>query len=523
MCKKSAMMTMVVLLVGLIGPAALGQGDPSLMGWWRFDGDALDASGNGRTGTLVGDAAFRPGLFDQALVLDGTGDYVNIVGYKGVLGTSAFSVSLWVNTTGNGTMVNWGTQTNGQRIDLRLDQGRLRVEIGGSNLQGKTVLNDGQWRHVVMTVAAGASLSYPQVIFYLDGKDDSQTTTDTDPMINIVANVDFTIGRRQTNSDRTFTGLLDDVRIYNRVLTTAEVQTLALYPRAMSPDPADKAEGVTIPVLKWKPRQTAMWHDVYLGTSPEFGPADLVAPRSLSVMYLHVPGMVPGMTYYWKVDEIELNGTVYPGETWSFTFASLQAWKPVPADGEPYTDPNLTLTWRPGLNGIFHDLYFGADANAVTEGTADTFKGQQVLPSYATGLLQASTTYYWRVDEVNAVGGKIKGPIWTFGTLPIIPVADPNLVAWWTFDEGRGTRGVDWSGHGHHAGFTGSAQWAQGYDGTALNFSGAGQYLEATGYEGVLGTHDRTTAAWIQTTDLGDIMGWGLQTNTQKWAWFNSG
>jgi hypothetical protein len=80
-------------------------------------------------------------------------------------------------------------------------------------LQGKTVMNDGLWHHVVLTVAAGASLSYPQVIFYLDGKDDSQTTTDTDPMINIVANVDLTIGRRQTNSDRAIPALIDDVRI----------------------------------------------------------------------------------------------------------------------------------------------------------------------------------------------------------------------------------------------------------------------------------------------------------------------
>jgi hypothetical protein len=105
-----------------------------------------------------------------------------------------------------------------------------------------------------------------------------------------------------------------------------------------------------------------------------------------------------------------------------------------------------------------------------------------------------------------------QGPVWTFGTLPIISIPDPNLVAWWTFDEGRGTRGVDWSGHGHHAGFTGAAQWVDGYDGTALSFSGQGQYLEATGYPGVLGKHERTTAAWIRTTELGDIMAWALQT-----------
>jgi regulation of enolase protein 1 (concanavalin A-like superfamily) len=195
----------------------------------------------------------------------------------------------------------------------------------------------------------------------------------------------------------------------------------------------------------------------------------------------------------------------------------MEAWKPVPGDGEPYTDPNLVLTWRPGLNAVSHDVYFGADKTAVAEGSGDTFKGNQLLMEYAPGALPPSSTFFWRVDEVNVAGGKVKGPVWTFGTLPIISIPDPNLVAWWTFDEGRGTRGVDWSGHGHHAGFTGAAQWVDGYDGTALSFSGQGQYLEATGYPGVLGKRDRTTAAWIRTTELGDIMAWGLQTDTQKW------
>jgi hypothetical protein len=518
MDKKLAVLTMATLLVGLIGPAAIGQGDPNLVGWWKFDGDALDSSGNGRDGTLAGDATFWAGLFDQALGLDGNGDYVQIPGYQGILGDNAFSVALWVNTTDNGTLVNWGKQSGAQRVDLRIDQGRLRIEHGNGNLQGKTVMNDGQWHHVALIVAAGASISYPEVLLYLDGQDDSQTTTDADAF-NIVASVDLTFGRRQTNTDRAIAAMLDEVRIYDRVLTAAEVQALALLPRAMSPDPADQAEGVAVPVLKWKPRQTAVWHDVYLGTSPKLEPADLVSSHQLDTTYFHMPGMALGMTYYWKVDEIDLDGTVHPGVVWSFTYVSLQAWKPAPANGEPCTDQDLTLTWKPGLNGITHDVYFGADQTAVAEGTADTPKGKVVLPSYATGPLQPGTTYYWRIDEVNAVGGKVEGPVWTFTTLPVIPISDPNLVGWWTFDEGRGSRVVDWSGHDHHGTLYGTSAWADGYDGTGMAFNGplSGDYVEITGYPGVLGTQDRTVAAWIQTTTTGDIMAWGLGTNTQKW------
>ncbi len=519
MCKKPAMMAMVMVFLGLIGPAAMGQGDPNLMGWWKFDGDALDASGNGRNGTLVGDAAFSPGLLGQALVLDGTGDYVNIVGYKGILGANAFSVALWVNTTGSGTMINWGAQAAAQRVDFRVDQGRLRMEHGNGNVQGKTVLNDGQWHHVALTVVAGATMTYPNVTVYVDGVDDSQPMI-AGPTFNLVANADFTIGRRQTNSDRAFLGWLDDVRLYDRVLTATEIQALAMRPRAYKPNPADKAEGVTMPMLTWTPRQTAFWHDVYLGTSPVLGPADLVGSHLRTTVYFHVPGLTPGTTYYWKVDETDPDGTVYPGDVWSFTFASLQTWKPVPADGEPYADPNLTLTWEPGLNAGYHDVYIGTDKAAVTDGTAETFKGRQDLTTYATGLLPPKTTYYWRVDEVNEAGGKIKGPVWTFTTLPAIAIADPNLVGWWRFDEGSGTRAVDWSGHGHHGTLNGTPTWTDGYDGRALAFDGArsGDYIEVRDYPGVLGKHDRTVAAWIQTITTGDIMAWGMATNTQKWT-----
>jgi regulation of enolase protein 1 (concanavalin A-like superfamily) len=511
---------LVVFTVGLVAPVLAQGTDPNLMGWWKFDGDALDSSGHNRNGVLTGDATYGPGLFDQTLVLDGNGDYVTITGYKGILGGNPFTIALWVNSpdTGDATMVNWGSSTNGQRVDFRLYQGRLRVEHGNGNLQGNTVLNDGQWHHVALTVRANASISHPDCKLYLDGKDDSQTTTDADTF-NITGVTDVTIGRRGTNSDRAIEGLLDDVRIYDRELTAAEVAELALRPRAYKPDPADGAEGVGMPLFSWMPRQSAVWHAIYIGTSPDLGPDQLVQPQCMGTTYWHAAGLEPGMSYYWKVDEVDPDGTVYPGDVWSFMIAPREAWQPFPADSEPYTDTDLTLSWRLGLDGVTHDVYFGTDEAAVAEGADDTFKGNQALLTFPTGPLAPDTRYSWRIDEVDTAGEKVPGKVWSFRTLPEIPVGDPNLVAWWTFDEGAGVRAVDWSGHGHHAQLPASgAGWAQGYEETALEFDGsADEYLEATGYVGVLGKTDRTNTAWIQTTQVGDILFWGLQTTGQKW------
>jgi len=128
-------------------------------------------------------------------------------------------------------------------------------------------------------------------------------------------------------------------------------------------------------------------------------------------------------------------------------------------DGEPYTDPNVTLTWLEGLNGISHDLYLGPDETAVAEGTGDTFKGNMFETSYVTGDLDMGTTYYWRVDEIDTAGQKTPGTVWSFTTLPVIPIADPDLIGWWTFDAGIGVRAVDWSGNGRHGALRQGADW----------------------------------------------------------------
>ncbi|HUV63360.1 MAG TPA: LamG domain-containing protein, partial [Sedimentisphaerales bacterium] len=203
-------------------------GTTSLQAQYPFEGNTNDSSGNGRNGTAMGGPLFAAGQVGQAISLDGIDDYVEITGYKGILGGGAFSIAAWVRSTstGDATMVCWGASTLGQRVDFRLFEGRLRVEHGNGNLQANTVLADDQWHHVALTVTENASISYPAVKLYLDGNDDSQTTTDPDPF-DIVASIDVNIGRRGTNNDRSFQGLIDDVRIYDRVLSPEEIAWVA--------------------------------------------------------------------------------------------------------------------------------------------------------------------------------------------------------------------------------------------------------------------------------------------------------
>jgi hypothetical protein len=520
----------LALVLGLVTPILAAETDPNLMGYWKFDGDALDSSGHDRHGTLVGNALLIPvGADGGGLSLDGNGDYVTIPGYKGVnaagLVQHAFTVANWFRTTfdtGDREMVTWGTNASGQRLSWRVFEGTLRTEHGNGNLRGTTVCNDGEWHHAALVVTEGANLRVPATRLYLDGVEEA-ITAGSNNAFNLTEGADVSIGRRADNNTRYWLGDLDEVRIYDRALTADEVKALAAHSRAFGPSPADGAQDAGTPLLTWKPREAALWHNVYLGTDPNLTSAQQVASRLMAPMYWHVPGLTPGVTYYWRVDEIDPDETVHPGDVWSFFYAPKEAYHPTPADGEPFVDPNGALTWMSGLSAISHDVYFGTDPAAVTEGAGGTFKGNQMTTAAQMGALELNQRYFWRVDEVGPDGTKVKGSVWTFKTLPVIaPAADPNLAGWWTFDEGAGTRAVDWSGHGRHGLLNpaGSPTWVAGYDGTALSFDGtrSGDYVSIEGYTGILGNNPFTIALWVKSTSTDDItmVNWGSSTAGQR-------
>ncbi len=204
--------------------------------------------------------------------------------------------------------------------------------------------------------------------------------------------------------------------------------------KASAPDPADGTVGVTAPLLRWTKGDTAMFHNVYLGTTPELTEANQVAARQAFEIYYHVPGLEPGVTYYWRVDEIEADGvTIHTGNVWSFTAQALTAYHPSPADGARDATLTPTITWMPGSEAAQHHLYFGDSLDAVSQGSTEADKGVLELAdtAFAPGDLENVTTYYWRVDEILTDQTVRTGPVWSFATF--LPVEDFES---YTDDEG---------------------------------------------------------------------------------------
>jgi hypothetical protein len=510
---------MTALVLGLVNPLVAADVDPNLVGWWTLDGDALDSSGHGRNGTLQGNAQFDVGLFGQALVLAGSPDCVTIDGYKGVLATGgvahAFTVACWIKTAANGEMITWGKNTGGQRLSFRVDT-VLRVENGTANVRGTngSDLRNNEWHHVAATVPHGGAIK--DVILYVDGVNVTPAGTSTSAL-NLTADTDVSLGRSAplaTDTARYFKGLIDDACIYDRALTAEEIAVLARRPVSWAPTPA---EGAVIEAasatLGWTSGRFAAQQVVYVGTSPELGVADLAATQAETMFA--VTNLGQDQTYYWRVDGLAADGTVHAGPVWSFYVPPMRAYRPQPEDAIVNVLTNAKLSWTGGWSPIMHTVYFGADKDQVAAAAGGL---PQMEVTYDPGPLALDTTYYWRVDEFYA-GQWVAGPVWSFKTLGLVPpVEDPNLVAWYTLDEGAGRTAIDWSGHNGHGTFTGDVPWAAGIVGGALSFNGiSGNYVEAPDAPNVTGTHSRTVTAWIKTTTYGEIASWGQNVAGQKW------
>ena len=198
---------------------------------------------------------------------------------------------------------------------------------------------------------------------------------------------------------------------------------------ASSPVPADGAESVAVDArLVWAPGFEAKLHAVYFGD--DFNYVNSAAGGLLGGDTFFMP---PGplelaKTYYWRVDEFDSPNT-YKGAVWSFRTEGTAA-DPIPAKSAVDVSPTPILNWTAASLAASHEVYFGADADAVTNAgkSSPEYKGAKSLGEemYDAGRLDLQTTYYWRVDEVNDTqpGSPWIGNVWSFTTGDFLVVDD---------------------------------------------------------------------------------------------------
>ena len=191
-------------------------------GYWRFNEGqgniAYDSSGNGNHGTIYG-ATWTDGG-NPALSFDGVNDYVEILDNDSLDLTTEFSWSLWVKRNSFGTIQDLlsknGPQTTGAPTLYFDTNNKVSFVIQNIVVVGSsaTAITDTNWHHIVLT-KDGTTYK-----FYIDGTLDNTVTNSNSPIAN---DRNLGIGAEPPGTTWPFNGIIDEVRVYPRVLNASEI------------------------------------------------------------------------------------------------------------------------------------------------------------------------------------------------------------------------------------------------------------------------------------------------------------
>ncbi len=218
----------VVVAVGARAGVDLDQG---LVGYYRFEGTADDSSAAANHGALGGAAvvAGRSGEPASAVQFDGIDDVVTVPDAPSLQMTAAYSVSVWVQrpTADIDIIVehggDWTTADTNFGVGLHTLYDEMFYVFHHGGWHGTASPMDAQWHHYAAVVEDGTSLP----TLYVDGTPRKVAYGEGDPLIDLAPTTDDVhIGAQVGTHDYFGSDVLDDLRIYDRALTPAEVQAL---------------------------------------------------------------------------------------------------------------------------------------------------------------------------------------------------------------------------------------------------------------------------------------------------------
>lgn len=210
------------------------------------EGAQVFEAGGGTLGTVTGfadvNSAWVAGVHGNALSLDGADGSVSLSGVPAAnlpSGSAPRTVMAWIKTEPaqeNATIFGYGANVNGQRFSFRTNASagnptnhRLRLEVQGGAIVGSTNLNDGQWHHVAVVCDDfndDDTMNVNETKLYVDGVADTIATASSRVM-NTTAGTTAVLGGSNHSAAYSFSGQIDEFRVFPEALSAAEVQALA--------------------------------------------------------------------------------------------------------------------------------------------------------------------------------------------------------------------------------------------------------------------------------------------------------
>jgi hypothetical protein len=289
----------------------------------------------GNDGLLVGSSLplWVPGrLGSTALSFRGNGSSTSLVSAVqtnidlGIILGSTASLTAWIKTTQTGSDTPYqapaitGVERSGNSSDVRwgyIDAtGHIGVSAGNNNgAKSTTAINDGTWHQVAFTRDATTGLTqvYVDGVFQASAAGDAGTKDAIFRLIGAQSVVQSDDGSTLTSAIF-LNGQLDDLRIFNRVLSAGEIATLGQIPPPPDGLSAAAQSGSMIQ-LNWTNHfafATGVEIDRRIGATGSYAPIATLGPNSTQ---FNDTGLDAGTQYFYKIRAVDLAGTsAFSGE-----------------------------------------------------------------------------------------------------------------------------------------------------------------------------------------------------------------
>jgi len=527
---------------------------------------ANDKSGQGYNGTITaGTGGWKKGKIGRAYDFDGANTAIVSSQTANTNFTSGFTISAWIKPdnkgeyqegvgSGAGIIVSKNSNINGDGgILYSFSQGAnvLVLGVNGSNFKSSGALTLGQWQHVIVTVTPNATVTH-----YVNGVV-SGTPGTTNALSNITTGNNLCVGNRSgsgtCSTDRTFDGLIDDVKIYNYALTPWQVAQEYNQGKPLAQWSLDEGQGTsaynafatstnalvgTLTNMSTTGTSTA-WVSGKFGKALLFdGSNDTVAVTDNTGSGLDMtgagsmsawikPSIVSGNKYI--IDKAEntayalrLTGSSLTGyfgnSSCSGGTVKANQWQYVSAawDGAKircYIDGKevASVAYSTALTPQDTSLYIGSDGGAA---------------SYFSGIIDEVKIYQYALSPAQIKKDYNDGLAVALSTSDGGQNAQAGLIGWYKMDEsttdwdGAGDRVNDYSGNGNHGTASGDAHaTTTAKYGNAGSFDGTDDYVAIPSGATLAGKSQATIEAWMradtfsqlaciyceQTSDVGNV------------------
>jgi hypothetical protein len=467
-----------------------------LIGHWPFDenfGSATSDVVGGRTATLTNGAQWTSGHTGAAVALDGTNDFLGLSPFD-VVG-SGITISAWVKNSSlpggvdqrfvskaNGTaegdhywmLGTWWEGGTRSRLRFRLRTGTVTSTLIATSSE----LVPNVWYHAAATYD-GATMR-----LYLNGV--QVASMNKTGSVATGASVPVTFGRNPEGSGFTqMFGALDDVRIYDRGLTAAEVSALVSGGGGANQPPTVVNPGDR--TVQQGPFSLGIAASDADGDPLTYTATGLPAGLTLNASTGVISGNVtPGSS---TITVTVSDGPAQASTTFTLTVTASNSGPTLAAPGNQTNDTDDAVALQLSASDPDGDpLTFSATglppgltlntSSGLISGTPTTPGTYSVTATVNDGTTSTSRTFSWSISTVPTSSG---------------------LVGHWPFDENFGSATSDVVG-GRTATLTNGAQWTSGHAGAAVALDGINDFLGLSPFD-VVGS-GITIAAWVKSSSL---------------------